>query len=323
MRAYCYGHKDYVAGCPECRARSSRRRRAVRAAVAAGTWDSAHLTADELEQVRQHVRGLLGVPGVTGERINTVAGVGPHSISRLVGSRRRTGRTVAEALLGVTAAACLALPVEPTSWVPLAGASRRLRALAVDGWSTEEIAGLTGINVSMVRRHRLAAGCSLLTFVLHEKYRLLYDKIQSLTDPRGSSAATGRQAQARGWLGPERWADEDLDIPDALPLPPAPDTDDWVAVTALIDDALRDPRPGKAAGYPRDIQREIARQASGRLGWSYTRIAELLGKSGESTVEYLLHGRKDRPSSRGGKDACPGRLSHVASGDAPEAVSVL
>jgi len=303
MRAYCYGHTDYTAGCPECRDRSRRHQQTRRAAVAAGVWDCAVLGDDELGPVLRHVRGLLEVPGVTGDRINTVAGVGRHSISRLLAGRRLS-RPVAGALLGVTAAACLALPASPTSWVPLVGTSRRLRALAVDGWSTEEIAALTGVNVSMIRRHRLAVGCSLLVFALHEKYRLLYDKIQSLADPRGPSDATARQSLARGWLGPERWADEDIDDPDVQPLPPPPDTDDWVEVSQLVDGALRDPRPGKAADYPRPVQREIARQASIRLGWSYIRIAELLGKGGPggsggaSAIEYLLYGRKDRPHTR-------------------------
>lgn len=303
MRAYCYAHGDYTRGCADCQDRSRRHQRARRAGVAAGTWDSALLSVDELGPVRQHVQGLLEVPGVTGERINTVAGVGRHSISRLLGGRRLS-RPVAEALLGVTGPACLALVGhEPGSLVPLVGSSRRLQALAIDDWSTGELSGLTDIHVSMVRRHRLAAGCSLLVFALHEKYRLLYEKIQSLADPRGSSRATGRQAQARGWLGPERWADGDIDNPDALPLPPPPDTDDWVAVTALIDDALRDPRPGKAAGYPRGIQREIARQANRRLGWSYPRIAELLGKNNDNAIDYLLNGRADRPRTRRPKNA--------------------
>lgn len=300
MRAYCYTHKDYQRGCTDCQEHSRRHQAARRSGVAAGTWDSGLVEGDELERVREHVRGLLEVPGVTGERINLVAGVSHHSVNMLLNGRRRLSRPVAEALLGVGAAACLAL-IGPTTPVPLTGTVRRLRALAVDGWSTEEISGLVGFHVDVVRRHRFARKTTMLTFAAHEKYRLLYEKIQSLADPRGSSAITARRAQAAGWLGPERWADEDIDDPDAESLPPPPDSDDWVAVSNLVDGALRDPRPGKAADYPRPVQREIARQAYYRLGWSLTRIGELLGKT-KSTVEFLLHGRRDRPSTLRGEN---------------------
>ena len=82
-----------------------------------------------------------------------------------------------------------------------------------------------------------------------------------------------------------------------LPLPPLPDTDDHVETTRLIEDAVRQPFPGKAKDYPVAVRREIARHAHSRLGWPIDRIAELLGRT-SSTVEYLLNGRKDRPRSR-------------------------
>jgi hypothetical protein len=311
MRAYCYDHSNYVGGCTACQAACRRHAQARRVGLAAGTWETGLVSGDELEAVREHVRALLAVPNVTAERIQIVAGVAHHAAGDLLrGQRQRLSRPVAEAFLGTTAAACLAL-VGPGSLVDNAGTVRRLRALAVDGWTVEEIGSLSGFHPTVVERHRRGRPGRRVTYATREAYRGLYEKIQSLADPRGSSEEVRLRAVKAGFLGPERWADEDIDNPDAQPLPPPPDTDDWVEVTQMIDEALRDPRPGKAAAYPRPVQREIARQASLRLGWPYTRIAELLGKGGPggaggaSAIEYLLYGRKDRPRTvRGpGRDA--------------------
>jgi hypothetical protein len=297
----CDAHTRYTRGCPDCRVRAVNYRRVRLAGLADGTWESGKVVGDELEQVRQHVRALTAVIGVGGRRVARVAGVSHHAVDvLLVDGAVGMSRPVAEALLGVTVQACLALIDRPTIPVDPTGTMRRLQALAVDGWSGGELADLLSLQPASVRRHR-AGSRSQITWGLRERYRLMYDKIQSLADPRGSSEQTRQRAAAFGWLGPERWADEDIDDPTAQPLPPPPDTDDWVEVSALIEDALRDPRPGKAADYPRPIQREIARQASQRLGWSYPRIAELLGKGSTTLIDYLLHGRKDRREGRRGK----------------------
>jgi hypothetical protein len=174
---------------------------------------------------------------------------------------------------------------------------RRLQALAVDGWGTRALSGLVGLDPSTIRTHR-GGRFPEVTVATRERYRELYDKIQSQADPRGDSPRASQNAERQGWLGPERWADGDIDNPGAQPLPPVPETDDWAEVSRMIEGALRDPRPGKAADYPRSVQREIARQASARLGWSYSRIAELLGKNSDNAIDYLLNGRKDRREAR-------------------------
>jgi hypothetical protein len=271
--------------------------------VADGTWEGGLIDDGELERVRAHVAKLVSVGGVTTMRVVEVAGISHHALDGIrVGHPKRMTRVVASALLGVTTRACLALITRDTTPVDITGSRRRLRALAVDGWSTERISALTGMALSLVRRHRNGRECREITLGNHERYRLFYEKVQAQADPSGGSAGARDAATAAGWLGPERWADEDIDNPSAEPLPPPPeDSDDWVAVSNLVDGALRDPRPGKAAGYPRPVQREIARQAIKRLGWSYERVAELLGKS-TNAVDYMLHGRNDRPWTRKVKD---------------------
>lgn len=298
----CDRHSRYTQGCPPCQVRARDYRRARVAGLAAGTWESGKVVGLELERVRQHVRMLTAIRGVSGRRVALVAGVSHYAVDvLLVDGARGMFRPVAEALLGVTARACIGRIDRPTIPVDVIGTARRLQALAVDGWSAETIAGLMGLYASTVRRHRQAGGPhTQIVWALHERYRELYEKIQSLADPRGTSESTGKYAARVGYLAPERWADGDIDDPHAEPLPPPPDTDDWAQVSRQIEDALRDPRPGKAADYPRPVQREIARQAHDRLGWSYPRIAELLGKNNDNAIDYLLHGRKDRREARKG-----------------------
>ncbi len=322
----CDAHPRYTRGCLDCRVRAAHYRRVRVAGLAAGTWDSGKVVGQELEQVRQHVRALVGVVGVGGRRVARVAGVSHHSVDALtVDGAVAMYRPVAEALLGVTVRACLALIDSPRIPVDPTGTMRRLQALAVDGWGADEIAGLLGVQPSSVRRHRAGTRVQIL-WGLREQYRLLYEKIQSLADPSGSSKWTRDFAAKSGFLGPERWADGEIDDPGALPLPPPPDTEDWALTTRLIEDALRDPRPGKAADYPRDLQREIARRASRQLGWSYSRIAELLGKNSINAVDYLLHGRRDRREGQKPLDpivkGSGGHLPVVRVADAFEASSV-
>jgi DNA-binding Xre family transcriptional regulator len=180
------------------------------------------------------------------------------------------------------------------------GAARRLRALAADNWSTRELSELSGMCRSDLTRWRYGE-FPQITLKNHERIKELYEKIQGLADPRGHGRGTATHARRLGYLPSECWNDDEIDDPDAVPLPMPPDTDDHIAVTNMIEDALMWPSPGKAAGYDRSVKREIARHAVNRLGWSYERVAELLGFKSANSVEYMLIGRKDRPRTRGGR----------------------
>ena len=293
----CDEHPRYVKGCEACRQRSRDYSYQRRWAVYGNTWDAV-VVGDELERVCQHVRGLLELPGVTVKGITTVSGIGSaHIYSMLKGKRRKVHRTTAEALLGVTPQR--ALPVA-TGLLDSIGAARMLQALACEGWDSPSLSALSGFHRVTLDRWRRGFWPGIHPRY-HQRLVQLYRKILGLPDPSGPSESTRRWAQRAGFVPPEGWADGDIDNPDAEPLPPLPDTDDHVAVSKLVDDALRHPAPGKAAGYERHIKREIARQALGsQLGWTHERVAELLGFSSANSVEYLLNGRKDRPHTRQG-----------------------
>jgi hypothetical protein len=295
----CADHVRYTRGCPGCQAVSRAYRRKRLQGLKDGTWTPGFVGAEELERVRSHVNLLMAVRGISAARISAVAGVGMGVVDRLRNGRtERLSTPVAEALMGVTVRACLRLISVPTTPVDITGTARRLRALAADGWSANEISALTGIHPSAVRRHRGGSRRIMITWALREKYRELYEKIQSQADPSGPSEWTRLHAARLGYLPPERWDDKKIDDPAAEPLPLPPETDDWVAVTQKIEAVLISQQPGSGAHLERNVKRELARHAASRLGWPYGSIALVLGYKSTGAVEYLLHGRKDRPHTR-------------------------
>lgn len=297
MRNSCPIHSHFRRGCDDCRAHSARYRRTRAAGLRDGTWDRM-VAGEDLEQVRAHLLALLALPGVTAPLVAQVVGTTHHTVYRVAsGERTKLGHQLAQAILDTTPAACRALVRTPAAMVDSAGASRMLQALMADGWDSQSLSDLSGLAAKRLGHIRNGVNPHIRRST-YDTVRSVYDKIQSLADPSGPSAGAAVRARTLGYLPPERWADEDIDNPDAQPLPPEPETDDHVEVSRLIRDALEFPAPGKAADYDRAVKREIARHAVNRLGWSWERVAELLGYRSPSTAEYLLRGRPDRPPVR-------------------------
>ena len=300
----CGDHARYVKGCERCRGRARAYWQLRAQAMRSGAWDGSPLRGADLDVVRAHARLLVARPGVTRRLVAQTAGVSDWTVRALIdGTSGAVSPANAEAILGTSADMCLDHITNPRHLVGSIGTARRLRALMLEGWSSTDLAALAGVTGEMVRSHR-QGDRPWITVRLHRVYADLYEKILALPDPRGPSPRVVAMAADadHNYQSYECWADGDIDDPDAEPLPPPPDTDDHVAVSKLVDDALRNPTPGKAAEYERHVKREIARQAVGpRLGWTYERVAELLGYRSANSVEYLLNGRKDRPHTREGK----------------------
>lgn len=307
VRPLCPRHSRYDKTCDDCRIHARLYRRARLYGLRDGTWAGGLWTDARLIAVRAHVRALLARPGVCAPHIADAAGVHISVVYKLNREETRSIHPVyGEALLAVTEGECVRrqLRANPLAKVDGTGTRRRLQALAVDGWDAERLAVLCGIHPTEIRRHR-RGDRGLIRAVHRDTIRDLYDKIQSQVDPQGDSDRARKHARVRGYLPPECWADGDIDDPQAEPLPPAPETEDWVAVTNQIEAVLRAPSPGAAADLPRHVKREVARQAWGRLGWTCERIAGVLGYKSAGSVEYLLYGRRDRPHTlpEGGKGA--------------------
>lgn len=298
----CADHTRFTKGCEPCRERARvywlTRARAVRA----GSWDGGNVQGPALDRVRAHLLLLIAQPGVTRKLIGQTAGISSWTVRHLAnGASKGISAVNAEAILGTTIDMCLSRIVNPNHLVSSIGTARMLQALMVEGWSSGDLAPLAEVTPEMVRSHR-QRDRAWITMRLHRTYTDLYDKIMALPDPRGPSPRVIPMAASRDYQSYACWADGDINNPDAEPLPPPPDTDDHVEIAKMVDDALRHPTPGKAADYDRSVKREIARQALGsQLGWSYERVAELLGFASANSVEYLLNGRKDRPHTQKGQ----------------------
>lgn len=290
----CDDHVRYTAGCEPCRERSRTYAYRRHWGLYGGTWDRM-VGGEDLERVRDHVRTLMAAPGATMVRIGQLSGL-TEAVLRYLPVARHIRPDTAQALLALTPRMLTAAAPRISS----VGAMRRLQALARDGWDSDTLAQLLNSNPTTIKLWRVG---KTKTLRREDHWALvnLFEKIQGMPDPRGPSAITAQQAERFGYLPVDRWLEEDLDDPDAMPLPPPPDTDDdYVLAEMQIEQALRRPSPGLAADFPRAIQREIAKKARA-LDWTFEQIAELLGKKSAHTIEYMLNGRPDRPHTRGGR----------------------
>src|SRR5260221_502293 len=141
----------------------------------------------------------------------------PQYAKRRAGLVRR-GQEAAAALLRVTARPGLAVPV---GLVGPAGASRRLKALTVTGWSPRLLAGRLVMDTSSVRRVRdgdrslIQLGTSQAVSAL---YREIWDQPPQGTTPERIAAAKARAyAARREWAPPAAWDDDQLDVPAGRP----------------------------------------------------------------------------------------------------------
>ena len=159
------------------------------------------------------------------------AGVGCADVAALLG---RTPRSVLRyaylrsgLVLAETVAPILALPVPAGVDAPGAGGlvdavgtRRRLRALAVAGWCSEDVAAWAGLDASTLARVREGHSPSVRAST-RAAVAVVYAALCAWAPQEGRrrpERAVGADT-ARGWVGPARWAGVDVDDPAAAPLP--------------------------------------------------------------------------------------------------------
>ena len=99
---------------------------------------------------------------------------------------------------------------KPEMLISARGTQRRLQALAVMGWSVQEIADRTGLSVSNLHQIRAGSltGCRVRTYaIVRKEYEQIWDRKRS-----GRYAIwTSNYAKAHGYHGPLDWVDIDRD----------------------------------------------------------------------------------------------------------------
>lgn len=294
LRAICPRHPAYDADCDDCRDHARRYKRRQYAGRRDGTWEQL-VQGEELEGVRAHVQRLLAIPGSSGPLLASLLGLGSSTLYKLVNGKHvylwpGTARTI----VGLSERRVRSA-IEPRQ-APLVGVSRRLQALACDGWDAKTLSALTGLNRVSIGKWRSGTHYRTINVEARDRLVEVYDKIQGLADPSGPDAQTATRALRLGYLPAERWDEAMIDDPDAQPLPLVLDAPDPVELRQQVQQALRLRTPGAGSGWAREVKRRLAVQAR-QDGWPIAEVAQVLGMS-TSGVEYLLNGRKDRPHTR-------------------------
>lgn len=140
--------------------------------------------------------------GMTVKGIARDAGLGQASIRDLV-RERSDGRLTAK-LMRKTEAAIMAVKFRPgpNGSLPAVGASRRLRDLALRGYSTAELAAEAGLSIDTVARARRGEW-EFVRAELHETVKALYARLYLLPPTVTDVAQQGRirrLAQGKGWV---------------------------------------------------------------------------------------------------------------------------
>lgn len=140
--------------------------------------------------------------GMTVKGIARDAGIGASTVKDLL--TNRDGRPATVKVLARTEAALLALRFRPgrTGQVPAAGASRRLRDLALRGYTVDEVAAECGVAQDTIARLRRGQWDYIkgdLHETVREVYERLYRRPPSLTDP-AQQGRVRRLAEGKGWV---------------------------------------------------------------------------------------------------------------------------
>lgn len=127
---------------------------------------------------------------VSGNRCGRARGIGPVYAARIVA----TDLTAATAGVG-----------------PALGSRRRLQALAVLGWTVEELGDRSGVKFTTIAAIQRGATQQITAARAATVHALWTD----LAETRGPSTEATRRALAKGWAPPAAW--DDIDDPNATP----------------------------------------------------------------------------------------------------------
>lgn len=173
----------------------------------------------DVAAVREHVRNLQA-QGMGYARIADHAAVPASLIGRILGYERkpaaRVKRESAERILRVK------LDLSASRYVPAVGTVRRLRALAVCGWSHRRLSAELGWSSSVVTpiiggKHEWVRAWVAQRVV--EVYDRLWDQAPPSSSKAERAAATlsRKVAAGHGWVPPAAWDDDSIDDPAAVP----------------------------------------------------------------------------------------------------------
>lgn len=149
--------------------------------------------------------------------------------------------------------------------VDATGTIRRLRALAIEGWSAAYVAARMGVDPSTIREITRGERTHVVG-ITARSIAMIYDEIHAEPGP-GRTCTT--HARKKRWHGPEAWTDDTIGDPAAKPYDSAPVIVDEVAIHRAI-------RGDRTVRLSRMERSEAVRILTDR-GESQEQIAERLG----------------------------------------------
>lgn len=244
--------------CDTCRLATSKRSKMWRLQRLRGVE---HLV--DAQPLRDHV-AMLQASGMSFKAIALTAGwASRNALADSMTRKRVTPRTLARVL-----AVSPKRDNRRDGYVDATGSRRRLQALAVNGYSTRDLAARLG--------HRQAKtvqdiGSGKTPTVRYRTMDAIRDLYEELWDRPGGNARSASIAKARGWLPALAWDDDTIDDPAHEP--------EDVRRTSLRGGGsgitMEDIQDARSQGY------ETAEQIGWRLGVTKHAVAQILSRAGQ------------------------------------------
>ncbi|MEU2960410.1 hypothetical protein [Streptomyces albidoflavus] len=155
-------------------------------------------------QTRVWINRLLA-HGWTRYQIAVASGIAADTVNRIAAGTPTITRTTATAIQSIR------LSSPQRGMVPALGTVRRLRALAVIGWTNAGIAEASGVGAGTISLHSLGRADTIHA----DPARRIAGAYRRLVTQPGPSDIVRQRAAARGWHGPLAW--EDIDDPACQP----------------------------------------------------------------------------------------------------------
>lgn len=210
----------YSAGCrcKLCRDASAAWKRNAYRQAAYGRWEP----YVDAEPVRGWVRELMAV-GIGWQQVAALADVSKATVANLIYGDPRRGNAPSKRIRPETARRLLAVSKDPSNivkWVDAVGSCRRLRAMAVNGWTMKALASRCSLadqtlgDIASGRRAQIWASTA-------QEIRSLFTQMWNKQPPEGTlrerrAAGIARSiAKRNGWMPVGAW--DDIDNPDAIP----------------------------------------------------------------------------------------------------------
>lgn len=199
-------HKYHRCGCHDCRMAKREYDREY-------TYRTGRATKPvPTDKVLNHIESLMGA-GMPLTVIADTAGVHPDTLTKIRGGRKRIYQDVEQFILAVEPPAARMASRSP--WVPIVATQRRLRGLAVMGWSTEAIAERSGLSRSQVKDLRLGRSMDVTKATELTVERITSDLVKQPQPMNRSAALTRASAARNGWVS--MFAYDDISDPNENP----------------------------------------------------------------------------------------------------------